>query len=155
MRWQGGGGEAPLALVGKGVCFDTGGISIKPAQGMEDMKCGHGRVPPPCSAPCWPLAGRKARANVVGVVGLVENMPSGNAQRPGDVVRSHGRQDDRGDQHRRRGPARAGGRAPLHAERFKPKAMIDLATLTGAVIVALGHEQAGLFSNDEALAADS
>ena len=153
MRWNGGGGEAPLALVGKGVCFDTGGISIKPAQGMEEMKSDMGGAAAVFGA-MLALAGRKARANVVGVVGLVENMPSGNAQRPGDVVRSMAGKTIEVVN------TDAEGRLVLcdvlhyTRERFKPKAMIDLATLTGAVIVALGHEQAGLFSNDEALAAD-
>ncbi len=153
MRWQGGAGEAPLALVGKGVCFDTGGISIKPAQGMEEMKADMGGAAAVFGA-MLALAGRKARANVVGVVGLVENMPSHNAQRPGDVVKAMSGTTIEVVN------TDAEGRLVLcdvlhyTRERFKPKAMIDLATLTGAVIVALGHEQAGLFSNDETLAAD-
>jgi leucyl aminopeptidase len=153
MSWRGGGEEAPLALVGKGVCFDTGGISIKPAQGMEDMKADMGGAAAVFGAMAA-LAGRKARANVVGVVGLVENMPSANAQRPGDVVRSMAGKTIEVVN------TDAEGRLVLcdvlhyTRERFKPRAMIDLATLTGAVIVALGHEQAGLFANDETLAAD-
>ncbi len=153
MQWRGGGSEAPLALVGKGVCFDTGGISIKPAQGMEEMKADMGGAAAVFGA-MQALAGRKARANVVGVLGLVENMPSSNAQRPGDVVRSMAGKTIEVIN------TDAEGRLVLcdvlhyTRERFKPKAMVDLATLTGAVIVALGHEQAGLFANDESLAAD-
>ena len=153
MRWNGGGAEPPLALVGKGVCFDTGGISIKPAQGMEEMKADMGGAAAVFGT-MLALADRKARANVVGVVGLVENMPSANAQRPGDVVRSMAGKTIEVVN------TDAEGRLVLcdvlhyTRERFKPRAMIDLATLTGAVIVALGHEQAGLFSNDETLAAD-
>jgi leucyl aminopeptidase len=153
MRWNGGGSEAPLALVGKGVCFDTGGISIKPAQGMEEMKADMGGAAAVFGA-MQALAARKAKANVVGIVGLVENMPSSNAQRPGDVVRSMAGKTIEVVN------TDAEGRLVLcdvlhyTRERFKPKAMIDLATLTGAVIVALGHEQAGLFANDETLAAD-
>ena len=153
MRWNGGGAEAPLALVGKGVCFDTGGISIKPAQGMEEMKADMGGAAAVFGA-MQALATRKARANVVGTLGLVENMPSSNAQRPGDVVRSMAGKTIEVIN------TDAEGRLVLcdvlhyTRERFKPKAMVDLATLTGAVIVALGHEQAGLFANDEPLAAD-
>jgi leucyl aminopeptidase len=153
MRWNGGGSEPPLALVGKGVCFDTGGISIKPAQGMEEMKADVGGAAAVFGA-MQALAARNARANVVGAIGLVENMPSANAQRPGDVVRSMAGKTIEVVN------TDAEGRLVLcdvlhyTRERFKPKAMIDLATLTGAVIVALGHEQAGLFANDETLAAD-
>ncbi len=152
MRWNGGGTETPLALVGKGVCFDTGGISIKPAQGMEEMKADMGGAAAVFGAMAA-LAGRKARANVVGVVGLVENMPSSTAQRPGDVVRSMSGTTIEVIN------TDAEGRLILCdvlyyvRERFKPKAIVDLATLTGAVVVALGHERAGLFSNDEGLAA--
>ena len=151
MEWNGGGKEAPLALVGKGVCFDTGGISLKPAGGMEDMTMdmgGAGTVAGVMRA----LARRKAKANVVGLVGLVENMPDGRAQRPGDVVRSM-----KGDTVEVINTD-AEGRLVLcdvmwyAQERFKPVGMIDLATLTGAVIIALGHENAGVFSNDEPLA---
>ena len=159
MQWNGAAGararrrraRRPVAFIGKGVTFDTGGISIKPAGGMEDMKwdmAGAGAVIGLMAA----LAGRKAKVNAVGLVGLVENMPSGNAQRPGDVVKTLFGPDDRGDQHRRRGPARAGRRDPYCQDRFKPRFMVDLATLTGAIIIALGHEHAGLFSNDDELA---
>ena len=149
-EWQGGGNEKPLALVGKGVVFDTGGISIKPAAGMEDMTMdmgGAGVV----SGVMKTLALRKARANVVGIVGLVENMPDGRAQRPGDVVKSM-----KGDTVEVINTD-AEGRLVLCdimwyvQEKFAPVGMIDLATLTGAIIVGLGHENAGVFSNDDAL----
>ena len=151
MEWNGGGKEAPFALIGKGVCFDTGGISLKPAGGMEDMTMdmgGAGTVAGVMRA----LALRKAKANVVGLVGLVENMPDGRAQRPGDVVRSM-----KGDTVEVINTD-AEGRLVLcdvmwyAQERFKPSGMIDLATLTGAMVIALGHENAGIFSNDDSLA---
>lgn len=151
MEWNGGNsGDAPLALVGKGVVFDTGGISIKPAAGMEDMTMdmgGAGVVAGTMRA----LALRGAKANVVGLVGLVENMPSGNAVRPGDVVTSM-----KGDTVEVINTD-AEGRLVLcdvmwyAQERFKPVGMIDLATLTGAIIVGLGHENAGVFSNNDPL----
>ncbi len=150
MQWQGGGDAPPLALVGKGVCFDTGGISLKPASGMEDMTMdmgGAGTVAGTMKA----LALRKARANVVGLVGLVENMPSGNAQRPGDVVVSM-----KGDTVEVINTD-AEGRLVLAdvlwyaQERFQPRGIIDLATLTGAIIIGLGHEMAGVFSNNDKL----
>ena len=152
MSWNGGAaGEKPLAFIGKGVTFDTGGISIKPAAGMEDMKwdmAGAGAVTGLMAA----LAGRKAKVNVVGLVGLVENMPGGNAQRPGDVVKSYSGQTIEVLN------TDAEGRLVLAdvlwycQEKFDPRFMIDLATLTGAMIVALGHEHAGIFSNDDDLA---
>ena len=150
MRWNGGGDAAPFALVGKGVVFDTGGISLKPAGGMEDMTMdmgGAGVV----SGVMKTLAMRKARANVVGLVGLVENMPSSTATRPGDVVASM-----KGDTVEIINTD-AEGRLVLcdvmwyAQDRFKPQAMIDLATLTGAIIIGLGHDNAGVFSNDDAL----
>ncbi|MFT7593459.1 MAG: leucyl aminopeptidase [Paracoccaceae bacterium] len=151
MQWKGGEKDAaPLALIGKGVVFDTGGISLKPAAGMEDMTMdmgGAGVVAGTMRA----LALRKAKANVVGLVGLVENMPSGNATRPGDVVRSM-----KGDTIEVVNTD-AEGRLVLcdvmwyAQDRFAPAGMIDLATLTGAIIVGLGHENAGVFSNDDAL----
>ena len=153
MRWNGGGSEAPLALVGKGICFDTGGISIKPAGGMEEMKADMGGAAAVFGA-MQALASRKARANVVGVVGLAENMPSSNAQRPGDVVRSMAGKTIEVVNTDAEGRLLLCDVLHYTRERFKPKAMVDLATLTGAVIVALGHEQASLFANDEALAAD-
>ena len=151
MRWNGGGDEAPLALIGKGVVFDTGGISIKPAAGMEEMTMdmgGAGVVAGVMRA----LALRKAKANVVGLVGLVENMPSDRSQRPGDIVKSM-----KGDTVEVINTD-AEGRLVLAdvlwyaQERFKPKAMVDLATLTGAMIIALGHTTAGFFANDDAFA---
>jgi leucyl aminopeptidase len=151
MRWQGGGSEPPLALVGKGICFDTGGISIKGAQGMEEMKWDMGGAAAVHGA-MLALAGRKAKANVVGVVGLAENMPSGTAQRPGDVVKSMAGKTIEVINTDAEGRLLLADVLYYTKERFKPKAMIDLATLTGAVIVALGHEQAGLFANDEDLA---
>lgn len=149
MQWKGGQDEAPLALVGKGVVFDTGGISIKPAGGMEDMTMdmgGAGVV----SGVMKTLALRKAPANVVGLVGIVENMPDGNATRPGDVIKSM-----KGDTVEIINTD-AEGRMVLcdvmwyTQERFAPSGMIDLATLTGAIIVGLGHENAGVFSNNDA-----
>ena len=149
MQWNGGDkDDAPLALVGKGVVFDTGGISLKPAGGMEDMTMdmgGAGVVAGTMRA----LAKRKAKANVVGLVGLVENMPSGNATRPGDVVKSM-----KGDTVEIINTD-AEGRLVLcdvmwyAQERFAPVGMIDLATLTGAIIIGLGHENAGVFSNND------
>ncbi|MEM8773394.1 MAG: leucyl aminopeptidase [Pseudomonadota bacterium] len=150
MEWNGGKkGEAPLALIGKGVVFDTGGISLKPAGGMEEMTMdmgGAGVVTGAMKA----LALRKAKANVVGLVGLVENMPSGQATRPGDVVTSM-----KGDTVEIINTD-AEGRLVLadvlwYAQQtYKPSAMVDLATLTGAIIIALGHEHTGVFSNDDA-----
>ncbi|MCW0181141.1 MAG: leucyl aminopeptidase [Zavarzinia sp.] len=151
MRWQGGKAkEAPVAFIGKGVTFDTGGISIKPAGGMEDMKWdmgGAGTVIGLMKA----LAGRKAKANVVGVVGLVENMPSGTAQRPGDVVTSMSGQTIEVINTDAEGRLVLSDALWYTQDRFKPKFMIDLATLTGAIIIALGHEYAGLFSNNDEL----
>jgi leucyl aminopeptidase len=154
MRWHGhpkGDAEAPLAVIGKGVTFDTGGISIKPAQGMEEMKwdmAGAGVVGGLMKA----LAGRKAKANVVGVVGLVENMPSGSAQRPGDIVKSLSGQTIEVLNTDAEGRLVLADALWYAQDRFKPRAMIDLATLTGAIIVALGGEHAGMFANDDALA---
>jgi len=151
MRWQGGGEEAPFALVGKGVVFDTGGISIKPAQGMEEMTMDMGGAGVVAGV-MRTLALRRAKANVVGLVGLVENMPDGRAQRPGDIVRSM-----KGDTIEVVNTD-AEGRMVLAdvlwyaQDRFQPSAVVNLATLTGAIIVALGHDKAGLFSNDDALA---
>ena len=151
MRWNGGKkSEEPIAVIGKGVCFDTGGISIKPAASMEDMK---GDM---AGAACvvglmHTLAARKAKVNVVGAIGVVENMPDGRAQRPGDIVKSMSGQTIEIIN------TDAEGRLVLAdvlwyvKENFKPKWMIDLATLTGAILVSLGQEYAGLFSNDERL----
>jgi leucyl aminopeptidase len=152
MRWNGGKErDAPVAFVGKGVVFDSGGISIKPGGGMEDMK---GDM---AGAACvvglmHALAARKARVNAIGIIGLVENMPDGAAQRPGDIVTSMSGQTIEIIN------TDAEGRLVLadllwHVqERYKPKFMIDLATLTGAIMVALGQEHAGLFSNNDELA---
>ncbi|MFY9239392.1 MAG: leucyl aminopeptidase [Roseovarius sp.] len=151
MEWMGGPkGDAPLALVGKGVVFDTGGISLKPASGMEDMTMDMGGAGVVAGA-MRTIARRKAKANVVGLVGLVENMPSDRATRPGDVVTSM-----KGDTVEVINTD-AEGRLVLAdvmwyaQETYKPRAMIDLATLTGAIIVGLGHENAGVFSNDDDL----
>ncbi len=152
LQWQGGArGEPPVALIGKGVCFDTGGISIKPAAGMEDMKWDMGGAAAVFGA-MLALAGRKAKANVVGVLGLVENMPSGNAQRPGDVVTAMSGTTIEVINTDAEGRLVLADVLHYTRERFKPKAMIDLATLTGAIIVALGHEQAGLFTPNDELA---
>ncbi|MHA3913395.1 leucyl aminopeptidase [Halovulum sp. GXIMD14793] len=152
MKWNGGPKKAaPFALVGKGVVFDTGGISLKPSAGMEDMTMdmgGAGVV----SGVMMAVAKRKAKANVIGVVGLVENMPDGEATRPGDVVASM-----KGDTIEIINTD-AEGRLVLAdilwytQEQFKPAGMINLATLTGAMLIALGHENAGVFSNDDGLA---
>jgi leucyl aminopeptidase len=152
MQWKGGKAkEAPVAFVGKGVTFDTGGISIKPAGGMEEMKWdmgGSGTVIGLMKA----LAGRNAKVNAVGVVGLVENMPSGTAQRPGDVVTSMSGQTIEVLNTDAEGRLVLSDALWYTQGRFKPKFMVDLATLTGAIIVALGHEYAGLFSNNDELA---
>jgi len=150
MRWQGGGDEAPLALVGKGVVFDTGGISLKPGPGMEEMTMDMGGAAVVAGV-MRTLALRKARANVVGLVGIVENMPSGRATRPGDVVRSM-----KGDTVENINTD-AEGRLVLAdvlwyaQDRFAPVATVNLATLTGAMMVALGSEYAGVFANDDRL----
>ena len=152
MRWNGKGpGDPDLALVGKGVTFDTGGISIKPAAGMEDMKWdmgGAGAVAGAMKA----LAGRKASANVVGVCGLVENMPDGNAQRPGDVVTSMSGQTIEVINTDAEGRLVLCDAITWTQKNLRPGTIVDLATLTGAMIVALGHEHGGLFSNDDGLA---
>jgi leucyl aminopeptidase len=152
MRWNGAGDDsAPLALVGKGVTFDTGGISIKPSAGMEDMKWdmgGAGAVAGAMKA----LAVRKARANVIGVCGLVENMPDGNAQRPSDVVTSMSGQTVEVLNTDAEGRLVLADVITWVQRTHRAKTIIDLATLTGAMIVALGNEHGGLFSNDDALA---
>jgi leucyl aminopeptidase len=150
MEWNGGGDEKPLALVGKGVVFDTGGISLKPAGGMEDMTMDMGGAGVVAGV-MKTLALREAKANVVGLVGLVENMPDALAQRPGDVVKSM-----KGDTIEVINTD-AEGRLVLadvlwYAQQtYKPTGVIDLATLTGAIIVGLGHENAGAFSNNDKL----
>ena len=153
MRWDGTGGAqaTPLVIVGKGVTFDTGGISLKPGPGMEDMKWdmgGAGAVAGTLKA----LALRKAKAHVVGICGLVENMPDGNAQRPGDIVTTMSGQTVEVLN------TDAEGRLVLcdaiwwAQQTYKPQVVLDLATLTGAMIISLGHEHGGLFSNDDGLA---
>ena len=140
----------PIAFIGKGVCFDSGGISIKSADGMEDMKWdmgGAGAVAGLMHA----LAGRKAKVNVVGILGLVENMPDGNATRPGDVVTSMSGQTIEVINTDAEGRLVLADALWYCQNRFKPKFMIDLATLTGAIIIALGNDYAGLFSNDDEL----
>ena len=152
MRWNGGDeGAKPTLLVGKGVTFDSGGISIKPGAGMEDMKWdmgGAGAVAGTMVA----LAKRKAKANVVGVCGLVENMPDGKAQRPGDVVKTMSGQTVEVINTDAEGRLVLCDALHWAQNEFDPAAVIDLATLTGAMLIALGNEQAGLFSNDDTLA---
>ncbi len=152
MEWMGGKkGDAPVAFVGKGVTFDTGGISLKPALGMEDMKWdmgGAGAVTGAMAA----LAGRKAKANVVGIIGLVENMPDGNAQRPGDVVTSMSGQTIEVLNTDAEGRLVLADALWWTQETYKPKTVIDLATLTGAIIISLAHEFAGIFTKDDKLA---
>jgi leucyl aminopeptidase len=152
MRWDGTGGkqEKPVVFVGKGVTFDTGGISIKPAAGMEDMKWdmgGAGAVAGTMKA----LAGRKAKAHVVGVCGLVENMPDGNAQRPGDIVTTMSGQTVEVLNTDAEGRLVLCDALHWAQENFQPDTIIDLATLTGAIIISLGKEHAGLFSNSDDL----
>jgi leucyl aminopeptidase len=155
MRWNGAADRnaAPIAFIGKGVCFDTGGISIKPAENMEDMKWdmgGAGAV----AGLMHVLAGRKAKVNAVGILGLVENMPDGNAQRPGDVVTSMSGQTIEIINTDAEGRLVLADAVWYCQDRFKPKFMVDLATLTGAIIIALGHDLAGCYANDEELAAN-
>jgi leucyl aminopeptidase len=153
LHWDGTDGrqKEPLALVGKGVTFDTGGISIKPAAGMEDMKWDMGGAAAVAGV-MKSLALRKAKAHVIGVCGLVENMPDGNAQRPGDVVTTMSGQTVEVIN------TDAEGRLVLCdvltwvQRTYKPKTIVDLATLTGAMIITLGHEKGGLFANDDSLA---
>ncbi|MBK1662163.1 leucyl aminopeptidase [Paracraurococcus ruber] len=159
LQWNGAGGNGkakkgtgkPVAFIGKGVTFDTGGISIKPAGGMEDMKwdmAGAGAVIGLMAA----LAGRKAKVDAVGLVGLVENMPSGTAMRPGDVVTTMSGKTVEVINTDAEGRLVLADVIHYCQDRFEPRFMVDLATLTGAIIVSLGHEHAGLFSNDDELA---
>src|SRR5262244_2982898 len=153
MRWNGGKrGAEPVAFIGKGVCFDTGGISIKPAAGMEDMK---GDM---AGAACvvglmHALAARKAKVNAVGAIGLVENMPDGNAQRPGDIVKTMNGQTIEIINTDAEGRLVLADVLHYVNTKHKPRFMIDLATLTGAIMVALGQEHAGMFSNNDELSA--
>jgi leucyl aminopeptidase len=153
LKWSGAADPkaAPLAFVGKGVCFDTGGISIKPAEGMEEMKTDMGGAAAVAGV-MHVLAGRKAKVNAVGILGLVENMPSGEAIRPGDILTSMSGQTIEVTNTDAEGRLVLADALWYCQERFKPRAMIDLATLTGAMIVSLGHDFAGLFANDDALA---
>ena len=159
MEWRGavqskGGKEdsaGPVAFVGKGVTFDTGGISLKPGAGMEDMKWDMGGAGAVIGA-MMALAGRKAKVHAVGVVGLVENMPDGNAQRPGDIVKSMSGQTIEIQNTDAEGRLVLADALWYCKTRFKPRFMVDLATLTGAVIICLGHERAGLFANNDDLA---
>jgi leucyl aminopeptidase len=155
IRWNGADDKnaQPVAFIGKGVCFDTGGISIKPADGMEDMKWdmgGAGAV----AGLMHVLAGRKAKVNAVGILGLVENMPDGNAQRPGDVVTSMSGQTIEVINTDAEGRLVLADAIWYCQDRFKPKFMVDLATLTGAIIISLGNDYAGLFSNNDELSAN-
>ncbi len=152
MKWMGGkAGEAPVALVGKGVCFDTGGISLKPGTGMEDMRGDMGGSAAVVGT-MLALAKRKAEANVIGLVGLVENMPDGDAIRPGDILKSASGQTIEVQN------TDAEGRLVLcdvlwyTQEHYKPSTIVDLATLTGAIVIGLGHHHAGMFTNNDDLA---
>jgi leucyl aminopeptidase len=153
LKWNGGAdGGQPTAFVGKGVTFDTGGISIKPAAGMEAMKWdmgGAGAVVGAMKA----VALRKAKANLVGICGLVENMPGGNAQRPGDVVTTMSGQTVEVINTDAEGRLVLADAVTYVQHTFKPETIIDLATLTGAILISLGHEFAGVFSNNDELAA--
>lgn len=153
LKWNGADDKTaqPVAFVGKGVCFDTGGISIKPADGMEDMKWdmgGAGAV----AGLMHVLAGRKAKVNAIGILGLVENMPDGAAQRPGDVVTSMSGQTIEVINTDAEGRLVLADALWYCQDRFKPKFMVDLATLTGAIIISLGNDYAGCFSNNDELA---
>lgn len=152
IRWNGGEeGEAPTALVGKGVTFDTGGISLKPPPGMEDMKWdmgGAGAV----AGGMLALVKRKAKANIVAVMGLVENMPDGNAQRPGDVVTTMSGQTVEVLNTDAEGRLVLCDALHWTQETYSPARIVNFATLTGAMIIALGHDHAGVFSNDDAWA---
>jgi leucyl aminopeptidase len=154
MRWNGGtAGEAPVVFIGKGVTFDTGGISLKPGPGMDMMKWdmgGAGAVAGAIKA----IAGRKAKANVVGVVGLVENMPDGNAMRPGDIVTTMSGQTVEVLNTDAEGRLVLCDAITWAQKAYDPKVVIDLATLTGAMVISLGHEFAGIFANEDDLAAD-
>ncbi len=153
MRWKGAGDAdaKPIVLIGKGITFDTGGISIKPSQGMEAMKWDMGGAGAVAGA-MRAIAGRKAKANVVGICVLAENMPDGKAQRPGDVVTSMSGQTIEVINTDAEGRLVLSDAMTWAQRQYKPETMVDLATLTGAMIVSLGHEYAGMFSNDDGLA---
>ncbi len=153
MQWKGAKDPdaQPVAFVGKGVCFDTGGISLKPADGMEEMITDMGGAAAVTGA-MYALASRKAKVNAVGILGLVENMPDGNAQRPGDVVKTMSGQTVEVINTDAEGRLVLADAIWYCQQRFKPKFLIDLATLTGAIIVALGKDLGGMFSNNDELA---
>ena len=152
IQWKGAAdpNAQPVAFVGKGVCFDTGGISLKPPEGMEEMVTDMGGAAA-VSGLMLALATRKAKVNAVGILGLVENMPDGNAQRPGDVVTSMSGQTIEVINTDAEGRLVLADAVWYCQDRFKPRFMVDLATLTGAIIVALGKDYAGLFSNNDEL----
>lgn len=154
MRWNGGAeGDKPVVFIGKGVTFDTGGISLKPGPGMDMMKWdmgGAGAVAGAMKA----IAGRKAKANVVGIVGLVENMPDGNAMRPGDIVTTMSGQTVEVLNTDAEGRLVLCDAISWAQKIYEPKVIVDLATLTGAMVISLGHEYAGMFANNDDLAAD-
>ena len=152
MRWNGAADAAkkPVVLIGKGITFDTGGISIKPAQGMEAMKWDMGGAGAVAGA-MRAIAGRKAKANVVGICVLAENMPDGKAQRPGDVVTSMSGQTIEVINTDAEGRLVLSDAMTWAQRQYRPEYMVDLATLTGAMIISLGHEYAGLFTNDDGL----
>jgi leucyl aminopeptidase len=153
LRWNGVADDrAPVVFVGKGVTFDTGGISIKPAAGMEDMKWDMGGAGAVAGA-MLALATRKAKAHVVGICALVENMPDGNAQRPGDIVTSMSGQTIEVINTDAEGRLILCDAMTWAQKTYKPKVMVDLATLTGAMIISLGNEYGGMFANDDGLAA--
>jgi leucyl aminopeptidase len=154
LKWMGSKDKkaAPLALVGKGVTFDTGGISLKPGPGMQDMKGDMGGSAAVVGT-MVALAKRKAKANVIGLVGLVENMPDGNAQRPGDIVKAAAGKTIEIQNTDAEGRLVLADVLWYAQKKFNPKAMIDLATLTGAIIISLGNEHAGVFSNNDDLVA--
>lgn len=153
IKWNGGGSEAPTVFVGKGVTFDTGGISLKPGAGMEDMKWDMGGAGAVAGA-MLAIVKRQAKANVVGVVGLVENMPDGNAIRPSDILTSMSGQTIEVLNTDAEGRLVLGDALYWAQKEFSPKRIVDFATLTGAMVITLGSEYAGVFANDDALAED-
>ena len=152
MQWKGAKDPTaqPIAFIGKGVCFDTGGISLKPPAGMEEMITDMGGSAAVVGA-MYALASRKAKVNAVGILGLVENMPDGAAQRPGDIVTTMSGQTVEVINTDAEGRLVLADAVWYCQDRFKPKFMVDLATLTGAIVVSLGNDVAGLFSNDDTL----
>jgi leucyl aminopeptidase len=153
IQWKGAKDPAapPIAFVGKGVCFDSGGISIKGAEGMEEMITDMGGAAA-VAGTMYALAARKAKVNAVGILGIVENMPDGNAQRPGDVVRTMSGQTVEVINTDAEGRLVLADAVWYCQDRFKPRFIVDLATLTGAIVISLGKDLAGLFSNNEELA---